>query len=709
MRKEVKEGWKVVERRVKEMGFSPNLSSVALREVNSYLVRESPFAHLFRALGVTRGQELNRSFAFNPRAKFFEVVQRWYYLFLWRWVDEKIAPELPIPCPLSLWELDRDGWGELMKETTRLFSDARKRAYFFFCLSAGEGKLYFSVRRNCSRVLRGVMREDDETLLTSLADLEPWRSPSFGLTLFLRGLHECAEAQRFFRDYRDIIREEMLRNAFWRYNLGLYFPDLPPAYTEVLTGLSLNELNFEAEVYQRKLCSIFHAVKRWELATVDVQFSAEQLLARDRVRKHRKMISMNENIKIGGAASGSVIPDEVQALADRLAQVHGQVLFTIEAGGRHLYIPDPELLVTDGEKELYSRHMAINADKYLGLGKWDVMTNPTEENKRIYAKYRKWGKEVPCCMSMKTGRKTTVAALLACAPIEQRVNFLRPVEKKVITGDGMEDKHLVYDEEENLVPEAPGEVIPLSELAEDHPAILYLRRRGFDPARLEKIYGLSYCIRALPEDRSVGRYYSRIAPGVLNTPQGRIIIPIKDAVGVQRGWQARLIDLTDTSGDRWIWCGDAWRRVTQDGECVLGEGAEKKIRKYLNARGMQRNSCAFGLPQAIEHEKEKTLSRRVVYLMEGALDVAKGEPPCVALLGKSMSDYQADVILNHFGRAVLVCDNDRAGKDFLRCVRKKLECMEVSIALLPQGRKDLGECSYEEAAKCLRKCAENAS
>src|SRR6266496_1106889 len=63
------------------------------------------------------------------------------------------------------------------------------------------------------------------------------------------------------------------------------------------------------------------------------------------------------------SAPAQLTPAE-QALAEALIECHGKVRVAKESRGLHFYIPCPDCLQEDGEKELYSMHLAINVDRY---------------------------------------------------------------------------------------------------------------------------------------------------------------------------------------------------------------------------------------------------------------------------------------------------------------------------------------------------------
>ena len=51
----------------------------------------------------------------------------------------------------------------------------------------------------------------------------------------------------------------------------------------------------------------------------------------------------------------------------------------------------------------------------------------------------------------------------------------------------------------------PGEVVEVADLAPDHPALTYLRQRGFDPVELSSVWHVMYCIQAAPRTGSSSR------------------------------------------------------------------------------------------------------------------------------------------------------------------------------------------------------------
>src|ERR1044071_3193180 len=93
------------------------------------------------------------------------------------------------------------------------------------------------------------------------------------------------------------------------------------------------------------------------------------------------------------SAPAHLTPEQV-TLANDLMLRHGNVRVTRESQGLHFYIACPECL-EDGERELYSRHLAINVDKYMA------------------------GHNRACCC-MKCGKVFAIDELTLWPPLEKR-------------------------------------------------------------------------------------------------------------------------------------------------------------------------------------------------------------------------------------------------------------------------------------------------
>ncbi|NLF67447.1 MAG: hypothetical protein GX575_00185 [Candidatus Anammoximicrobium sp.] len=140
----------------------------------------------------------------------------------------------------------------------------------------------------------------------------------------------------------------------------------------------------------------------------------------------------------------------------------------------------------------------------------------------------------------------------------------------------------------------PGDLVPLADLPDTHPAVGYLLLRGFDRQTFRR-FDLSFCEQA--ENRAV---------------TGRIVIPI-DFRGVRIGWQARL---THTP-------------------------AGSHVPKYLTM---------FGLPKAqILYNFDHARHMPYLVLVEGVTSVWRLGDVAVAALGKDLSEQQARLLAEASG------------------------------------------------------------
>jgi hypothetical protein len=141
---------------------------------------------------------------------------------------------------------------------------------------------------------------------------------------------------------------------------------------------------------------------------------------------------------------------------------------------------------------------------------------------------------------------------------------------------------------------APGSLTQLKDLPPYHPAILYLRSRGYDIDELVHRWQLMYCERASPQ---------------FKLAENRIIIPIvQNKIWV--GWQARYI-------------GDIDFKAT-------------KICKYYTLPSMPK--------RLVLYNHDKALAQSMVIICEGPTSAWSLYPYGVALLGKNATIQQQRII-----------------------------------------------------------------
>jgi hypothetical protein len=201
--------------------------------------------------------------------------------------------------------------------------------------------------------------------------------------------------------------------------------------------------------------------------------------------------------------------------------------------------------------------------------------------------------------------------------------------------------------------EPPGDLVPLTELPEDHRAAQYMTGRGFDLAELGRLWGVAYCVVPCAYTPMVGRVYVPIRMG------GRLV-----------GWQGRYAGELD------------W-------------GATGKP-KYYNAPGMRKGQLLYNYDQA--------LRQPCVVVVEGVTDVWRVGLPAVALFGKSATQEQArHLAAGWHGKPVVILLDADATEEAEK-VRHQVAALhpgQVVVVTLPDGL-DPGSCPRDELWDFLR-------
>jgi len=390
-------------------------------------------------------------------------------------------------------------------------------------------------------------------------------------------------------------------------------------------------------------------------------------------------VGMFGSVTTTAEVGSSNIHVEIERLAKALSARHGDVKISSESNGRHLSMACPYCLEIDGVKELESRHLSINADKYLGLGSWKRRRGTFDGE--------------ACAYCMKESRPVPMEYLHNCPPLAER--GIRASKARVF--EAKNDPILEQDKNGNMVPESPGVEIPINVLPKDHVAVEYVLRRGLDPDELWDTFEATYCVQEKPEDRVLGRFYRQLALGFRDTPQGRLILYVY-VNGVRSAWQARIIDRV--VGDRYeIWhpYDNVWTPVSvrdASGEFQLIKAIQDypkkwKISKYKTATGSARNRLLMGFDHALRMYKDTPKKDRVGFLTEGPLDVANLGAPSVALLGKFVSDQQSRLLAGAFGRILYIYDNDKYGRESAkkaeRIIGKRCSFEAITIPGIEEG------------------------
>lgn len=160
-------------------------------------------------------------------------------------------------------------------------------------------------------------------------------------------------------------------------------------------------------------------------------------------------------------------------------------------------------------------------------------------------------------------------------------------------------------------PGPPGLLQALCRLGESHPAVRYVRGRGYDPAALSALYKVCYCLEGYPQ---------------YPVTTGRLAIPIYMR-GELAGWQARL----------------------------LGKPSSRYVPKYYTMPHMRRGHVLYN------HDAARAYAHVVV--VEGVTDVWRYGPEAVALLGNKPTQVQAQLLLGSWWGGAIFCMLDGAARD----------------------------------------------
>lgn len=390
------------------------------------------------------------------------------------------------------------------------------------------------------------------------------------------------------------------------------------------------------------------------------------------------------------------LPRRVLLLAEALAKIHGEVRVSRETSGLHLYMASPKALEEDGLVELEKLHLAVNVDKHFEKDAKTVREGRVTKG---------------CARCMKYEVTYSVRQLLSMPPIAQRGYPDRgPGAVKVFSVERM----LVPDGKGNMIPPPPGEVIPITQLPVDHPGPGYLLSRGYDLQRLELQFRCGFCVKEWLNNEGKAPY-RRLPDGFRDTPQNRIIF-FGDIYGVQQIWQARIPEFVQEDGkekikfylhpyrNEWVAC-ERQNRVTgkwEPLEHLLTGDLKWDISKYKTAMHAAKSQCVLGLDAAIAWNKNNATKKPTGVLMEGPLDAGRIGPPAMPMIGKTLSDAQAQLLIRNFRKIIFVSDNDVAGAKSRASVSHALgRNLELVFMDLPAGVKDMGALNDTEGAEFI--------
>ena len=400
----------------------------------------------------------------------------------------------------------------------------------------------------------------------------------------------------------------------------------------------------------------------------------------------------------------SFVDRRIQLLAERISEVHGEAKLASRAKGTFIMFPCPHCLELDGEKEIHSRHMAINATAYLA-----------QTRTMAPSRYRKSTRKVFYCV--KEGKSYEFDEIMNMTSVTERLPFLKVSTKapKEITVTNIKKETLP---DGSTVPFLPGDCIPVTDLPANHPGRLYLEERGYDLQSLYDQFYCCWCEKERPENEDEGIFYKRWGQGFRDTPQGRIVFFLY-VNGLRAGWQARLLERTH-QGVKEVWhpYRQQWEPAffMQENKWVTNgvfddpvKGRKFKPAKYKTAAGCNKNELLMGYDAAVaywdkksyEEQRDIPKEERYIIICEGPLDAARFGPPAVAVLGSNFTQVQARLVEARFKICVAATDNDDAGHKCAQEIIDKLAGTGVIVKRLLTPANDPGDMSHEDLHKLL--------
>lgn len=382
----------------------------------------------------------------------------------------------------------------------------------------------------------------------------------------------------------------------------------------------------------------------------------------------------------------------IAELAEALRKIHGSVFIRKESSGTHLTMACPKCLAAYGRRELKSRHLQINVDKLFGIG---------QHADRFLPQKRDSARSKGYAQCMKEHGPFSLDEMLGWPPLEER--GIENIYPQMVVNGG-DKRYLVPDDKGAMIPDHPGKVTPLTALPHDHPALVYLRQRDYDPVKLYYQFRASWCFEESPEGEQFNRWYRKHGYGWKSTPQGRIIF-YSDILGTQVCWQGRYLEI-EHEGRPLLW--HPYRERWE--ERPPWQPKEGPV-KYVTASGALRNNqlCGYDAVRlALSARQDGT--RNICVLTEGPMDAARFPERGMAVLGKHLSQAQALILRPHFNKFILAFDADAAGADACNRSKELLESMGARTVnfFTPEeqasnGKMDVGMLGYAACEERLKK------
>ena len=220
--------------------------------------------------------------------------------------------------------------------------------------------------------------------------------------------------------------------------------------------------------------------------------------------------------------------------------------------------------------------------------------------------------------------------------------------------------------------ESPGFTVPLTELDEEHPAIVYLtqtRKNKFDPKELTEVFGVRYC--------SQGKVYGSQKAGFYYDTSNTLIFPVW-MFGKPVGWQSRLLYDPDAMDDSQ--CAALGYMKDEDGDWI-------RPPKYWTNPGFRKGRVLFNFDIARNTD--------YVVVTEGVFDAMAVGQSGVATFGKGIDENQARLLKTYWDTVVILLDPGDASEQ----TQKLIEELHRAVTVIPidlMGYKDAGDAPRDE-------------
>ena len=138
-----------------------------------------------------------------------------------------------------------------------------------------------------------------------------------------------------------------------------------------------------------------------------------------------------------------------------------------------------------------------------------------------------------------------------------------------------------------------------------------------------------------------------------------------------------------------------------DGSVLLGFVARSvEGKEFKNTPGLPKSKILFNLHRARKHD--------TVYVVESSFDAIRLDQngiPAVATLGANVSRNQIELLTKYFNNAIVIGDNDDAGKGMQQKVLDRLGSRATLISI-PSRFKDIGDMTDDDIQKLNEKLSD---